>query len=138
MTDPEHDPRWAAVRAAGRRRVPTPPGLVERVLSSIENARSAEPLRLPFDGGSLSLSESAFLLLARTVADAEAAAMPGLWVSAVALAEGRLQVLATVRYGVAATEAADALRERITAELDRQLGARPPVADVHVVDVHPG
>ncbi|GAA3531752.1 hypothetical protein GCM10022222_13680 [Amycolatopsis ultiminotia] len=137
MTDPEHDPRWAAVRAAGRRRVPTPPGLVERVLRSLDGERSAEPLQLPSDGGTLSVSEPAFVLLARTVADTEAAAVPGLRVSAVALADSRLQVLATVRYGVVADEAADALRERITAELTRQLGAQSPVVDVHVVDVHP-
>ncbi|RJQ85250.1 hypothetical protein [Amycolatopsis panacis] len=137
MTDPERDPRWAAVRAARRHRVPTPPGLVERVLSSLDDARSARSVQLPSDKGLRSVTEPAFLRLARTVADAEAAAVPGMRVTAVALADERLQVLAAVRYGVIADEAADTLRARITAELDRQLGARPPVFDVHVVDVHP-
>lgn len=138
--DPERDPRWEQVRAAARTRVPTPPGLVERVLRSvngIRGRRGAPPLPLPSEGGSLSVSETVVVQLARAAAAEVAEAADGVHVSAVALDDGELQVLATVRFGVAADEAAELLRHRVTEELLRQLGSPPPPVNVHVVDVHP-
>lgn len=138
--DPERDPRWELVRAAARTRVPTPPGLVERVLRSVggvRGRRGAPPLPLPSEGGSLSIAETVVVQLARAAAAEVAEATDGVHVSAVALDDGELQVLATVRFGVAADEAAELLRRRVTEELQRQLGSPPPTVNVHVVDVHP-
>lgn len=138
--DPERDPHWELVRAAARRRVPTPPGLVERVLRSVSGVRGrrgAPPIALPSEGGSLSVSETVVVQLARAVAAEVAEATDGVHVSAVAFDDGELQVLATVRFGVAADEAAELLRDRVTEELERQLGSPPPTVNVHVVDVHP-
>lgn len=48
--DPREDPRWELVRAAAKRPVPTPPGLVERVLRSVGGVRgrlTAEPVEPP-------------------------------------------------------------------------------------------
>jgi uncharacterized alkaline shock family protein YloU len=102
--DPESDPRWNAVRAAARYRVPTPPGLVERVL-----ARTIATDRAPF----------------------------GVRISAVAVEDDVVQVLVSVRFGLIAATAAEALRRELTAGLSRQLGVAS-VVNVHVVDVHPG
>ncbi|WP_033291629.1 hypothetical protein [Amycolatopsis jejuensis] len=128
MTDPEQDPRWAAVRAAGRHPVPTPPGLVDRVLRSLDGVRGRS-VRF----GGVTMTEPEFLRIAREAA--ETARVPGLHVSTVALVGGRLQLLATVQFGVLADEAADLLRERLAAALAGQLGVRPPAVDVHVIDV---
>ncbi len=133
QTDPERDPRWDAVRAAARRRVPTPPGLVERVLRAVaRGGRTA--VAVPGDDGGLRITEQTVVRLAGTIAAGRAPA--GVRVSAVAVEDAIVQVLVSVRFGVVADEAAEALRREITAELSRQLGVATPV-NVHVVDVHP-
>ncbi|KDN21094.1 hypothetical protein [Amycolatopsis rifamycinica] len=128
--DPESDPRWDAVRAAARSRVPTPPGLVERVLRAVANNRRTE-LEVPGEAGRLRVTADVVDRLARTIA------ADGLLVSAVAVEDDVVQVLVSVRFGVVAGEAAEAFRRALTAELAGQLGVAW-VVNVHVVDVHPG
>jgi uncharacterized alkaline shock family protein YloU len=133
-TDPEQDPRWDAVRAAARRRVPTPPGLVERVLRAVaRGGRTA--LDVPGEAGSLWVTERVVGRLAGTIAADRAP--EGVRISAVAVEDDVVQVLVSVRFGVTADEAAETLRQEIAAELSRQLGVTTAV-NVHVVDVHPG
>jgi uncharacterized alkaline shock family protein YloU len=132
--NPERDPRWDAVRAAARLRVPTPPGLVERVLRAVARGRRTA-LEVPGEDGRLRVTERAVSRLARAIAAERAP--EGVRVSAVAVEDDVVQVLVSVRFGVTAGEAAEALRRELTAELSRRLGAGTAV-DVHVVDVHPG
>ncbi|MFI9451420.1 hypothetical protein [Amycolatopsis sp. NPDC052450] len=137
--DPRDDPRWEQVRAAASRPVPTPPGLVERVLRSVGGARgkhTTAPLDLPSAGGKTQVSERALVLMTRKLAAEIGRDLGGVHVSAVALEEDVLQVLVTVRFGVEAT-VADVLRRRVGAALTGQLGSAPPAINVHVVDVHP-
>lgn len=137
--DPRDDPRWEQVRAAASRPVPTPPGLVERVLRSVGGVRgkhTTAPLDLPSAGGKTQVSERALVLLTRKVATEIGRDLGGVHVSAVALEEDVLQVLVTIRFGVEAT-VADVLRRRVGAALTGQLGSSPPAINVHVVDVHP-
>jgi uncharacterized alkaline shock family protein YloU len=131
--DPESDPRWDAVRAAARRRVPTPPGLVERVLRAVARGRRTA-VEAPGEAGR-PRGESVLSRLARTIA-ADRAPF-GVRISAVAVEDDVVQVLVSVRFGVIADAAAEALRREITAGLSRQLGVAS-VVNVHVVDVHPG
>jgi uncharacterized alkaline shock family protein YloU len=134
LQDPERDPRWDAVRAAARRRVPTPPGLVERVLRAVARGRRTA-VEVPGEAGSLRVTENVVARLASAIAAERA---PGeVRVSAVAVEDDAVQVLVSVRFGVAADAVAEALRQEITVELSRQLGAAPAV-NVHVVDVHRG
>jgi len=133
-TDPEQDPHWDAVRAAARRRVPTPPGLVERVLRAVARGRRTA-LDVPGEAGRLRVTEQVVVRLAAAIAAARAPA--GVRISAVAVEDDVVQVLVSVRFGVTADEAAESLRQEITAELSRQLGVATAV-NVHVVDVHPG
>ncbi|MBE8516695.1 hypothetical protein ILP97_04040 [Amycolatopsis sp. H6(2020)] len=132
--DPERDPRWDAVRAAARRRVPTPPGLVERVLRAVARGRRTV-VEVPGEAGRLRVTEGVVDRLARTIA-ADRAPF-GVRISAVAVEDDVVQVLVSVRFGIIAGAAADALRREVTAELSRQLGVAS-VVNVHVVDVHPG
>jgi uncharacterized alkaline shock family protein YloU len=132
--DPESDPRWDAVRAAARRRVPTPPGLVERVLRAVARGRRTA-VEVPGESGRLRVAEGVVDRLARTIA-ADRAPF-GVRISAVAVEDDVVQVLVSVRFGVIADAAAEALRREITAGLSRQLGVAS-VVNVHVVDVHPG
>ncbi|WP_410654791.1 hypothetical protein [Amycolatopsis sp. lyj-112] len=137
--DPRDDPRWEQVRAAANRPVPTPPGLVERVLRSVGGVRGGHttpPLDLPSAGGKTQVSERALVLMTRKLAAEAGRGIGGVHVSAVALEGEVLQVLVTVRFGVEAA-AADLLRHRVTEALTRQLGSPPPAVNVHVVDVHP-
>ncbi|WP_326947756.1 hypothetical protein OG439_02815 [Amycolatopsis sp. NBC_01307] len=131
--DPEQDPRWDAVRAAARRRVPTPPGLVERVLRTVARGRRTA-VDVPGEEGSLRVTERVIGRLASAIAAARAPA--GVRISAVAVEDDVVQVLVSVRFGLTADEAAETLRREITAELARQLGVAT-VVNVHVVDVHP-
>ncbi len=131
--DPEQDPRWDAVRAAARRRVPTPPGLVERVLRTVARGRRTA-VDVPGEEGSLRVTERVVGRLASAIAEARAPA--GVRISAVAVEDDVVQVLVSVRFGLTADEAAETLRREITAELARQLGVAT-VVNVHVVDVHP-
>jgi uncharacterized alkaline shock family protein YloU len=134
LQDPERDPRWDAVRAAARRRVPTPPGLVERVLRAVARGRRTA-VEVPGEAGSLRVTENVVARLASAIAAERA---PGeVRVSAVAVEDDAVQVLVSVRFGVAADAVAEELRQEITVELSRQLGAAPAV-NVHVVDVHRG
>ncbi|MEV4057583.1 Asp23/Gls24 family envelope stress response protein [Amycolatopsis sp. NPDC049688] len=132
--DPERDPRWDAVRAAARRRVPTPPGLVERVLRAVARGRRTA-IDVPGEGGRLRITGDVVTRLAETIAADRAP--DGVRVSAVAVEDDVVEVLVSVRFGVVADEAAETLRRDITAELARQLGTATAV-NVHVVDVHPG
>ncbi|WP_103350523.1 hypothetical protein [Amycolatopsis sp. CA-128772] len=132
--DPESDPRWDAVRAAARRRVPTPPGLVERVLRAVARGRRTA-VDVPGEAGRLRVTEGVVTRLARTIAAERAP--DGVRVSAVAVEDDVVEVLVSVRFGVVADEAAEGLRRDVTAELARQLGTATTV-NVHVVDVHPG
>ncbi|MGW3961199.1 hypothetical protein ACWED2_15370 [Amycolatopsis sp. NPDC005003] len=132
--DPERDPRWDAVRAAARRRVPTPPGLVERVLRAVARGRRTA-VEVPGEAGRLRVTEGVVDRLARTIAVDRAPF--GVRISAVAVEDDVVQVLVSVRFGMVADVAAEALRREVTAELSRQLGV-PSVVNVHVVDVHPG
>jgi uncharacterized alkaline shock family protein YloU len=132
--DPESDPRWDAVRAAARRRVPTPPGLVERVLRAVARGRRTA-VEVPGERGRLRVAEDVVDRLARTIAADRAPY--GVRISAVAVEDGVVQVLVSVRFGLIADAAAEALRREITAGLSRQLGVAS-VVNVHVVDVHPG
>lgn len=137
-TDPRDDPRWEAVRATAAATVPTPPGLISRVLRSVRGARGTkhgEPVVLDEEGGRLQISEHALVMLARTRAVALAGEIGGVYVSAVALEGGGLEVLVAMRYGVAIDDAADTLRLRLTRALADQLGPRVPPVSVHAVDV---
>ena len=138
--DPRDDPRWELVRAAARTTVPTPPGLVARVLNSVHGLRGQllpEPIEIPFDGGRLRVGGRVIVLIARRLGAEFARELDGVHVSAVALDADGLQVLIAVRYGVAADEAAALLRTRIREGLTDQLGAPAPPVHVHIVDVHP-
>ncbi|WP_329049442.1 Asp23/Gls24 family envelope stress response protein [Amycolatopsis sp. NBC_01488] len=132
--DPERDPRWDAVRAAARRRVPTPPGLVERVLRAVARGRRTA-VEVPGETGSLRVTGTVVARLASAIAAERAP--EGVRVSAVAVEDDAVQVLVSVRFGLTADAAAEALRQAITAELSRRLGVATTV-NVHVVDVHPG
>jgi hypothetical protein len=138
--DPRDDPRWELVRAAARTTVSTPPGLVNRVLQSVRGLRGhllSAPIDIPFEGGKLRVSERVVVLIARRLGAELARELDGVHVSAVALEADGLQVLITVRYGVAADEAAALLRTRLRAGIGDQLGAPAPPVHVHIVDVHP-
>jgi uncharacterized alkaline shock family protein YloU len=132
--DPESDPRWDAVRAAARRRVPTPPGLVERVLRAVARGRRTA-VDVPGEEGRLCVTGDVVTRLAGTIAADRAP--DGVRVSAVAAEDDVVEVLVSVRFGVVADEAAEALRREVATELARQLGSAMAV-NVHVVDVHPG
>ncbi|AGM05245.1 hypothetical protein [Amycolatopsis keratiniphila] len=137
--DPRDDPRWQQVRAAASRPVPTPPGLVERVLRSVSGVRGGHtttPLDLPSSGGKTQVSERALVLMTRNLAAEIGRELGGVHVSAVALEEDVLQVLVTIRFGVEAA-VAELLRHRVSTALSGQLGSAPPTINVHVVDVHP-
>ncbi|WP_158894374.1 hypothetical protein [Amycolatopsis anabasis] len=137
--DPRDDPRWELVRAAARRPVPTPYGLITRVLRSVQGVRGrllAEPFELPLDGDRLRIGERVLVLLARRLGAELGRAIGGVHVSAVALEQNGLEVLATVRYGVAADEAAESLRHLLGEALAAQIGAGAPPVNVHIVDVH--
>ncbi len=128
------------MRAAARSTVSTPPGLIARVLRSVNGVRGrllAGQIDLPLDGDRLRVSERVLVLLARRLGAELGRAIGGVHISAVAMEADGLQVLATVRYGVAADEAAASLRARLRDALTAQLGAVPPPVNVHIVDVHP-
>jgi uncharacterized alkaline shock family protein YloU len=131
--DPERDPRWDAVRAAARRRVPTPPGLVDRVLRAVARDRTA--VDVPGEAGGLRVTERAVGRLAGTIAADRAP--EGVRITALAVEDDVVEVLVSVRFGVPAGEAAEVLRQELTAELTRRLGVATTV-NVHVVDVHRG
>ncbi|MFT7840621.1 hypothetical protein Q5530_31140 [Saccharothrix sp. BKS2] len=127
--------RWRAVRRTAVTPVPTPPGLVDRVLGAVRGARPVgEPVVLEQEGGRLTVSAGAVLAVSRRLA-VDLAAGFDLRVRGAAVEAGRLQVLVAARYGTAAVEAADALRVRLAAELAARLGAVAPAVDVHLVDI---
>jgi hypothetical protein len=137
--DPRDDPRWELVRAAARRPVPTPYGLIARVLRSVHGVRGrlrAEPMELPLDGDLLRIGERTLVLLARRLGAELARSIGGVQVAAVAMEDNGLEVLAIVRYGIAADEAAERLRARLREALGAQIGAAAPPVNVHIVDVH--
>jgi hypothetical protein len=110
------------------------------VLQSVQGLRGQllpAPIDLPFEGGRLRVSERAVVLIARRLGAELTRELDGVHVSAVALEPDGLQVLITVRYGVAADEAAALLRTRLRDGLGDLLGAPAPPVHVHIVDVHP-
>jgi hypothetical protein len=138
-SDPREDPQWELVRAAARSVVPTPPGLIARVFRSVQGVRgrlSSSSLELSWDGDRLSITERALVLLTRRLGIEISQSIGGLHISAVAMDENELQVLVTVHYGIAAIEAAEALRTRLSEELVKQVGAETPPISVHIIDVH--
>ncbi|RZQ61351.1 hypothetical protein [Amycolatopsis suaedae] len=140
MSDPRQDPHWELVRAAAHQVVRTPPGLVSRVLRSVNGLRGRfgdEPIEIPQEGGTLRIGRRALVLLTRTHGADLAARIGGIHVSAVDFAEGALDVLVTLRYGVTGTTATAELRTRLRAVLTDVLGVDPPPVNVHIADVHP-
>ncbi|WP_216205529.1 hypothetical protein [Amycolatopsis aidingensis] len=136
--DPRQDPRWGLVEAAARVPVPTPPGLISRVLRSVHGLRGrrlADPLELEQEGGRLHVGERALVLFTRTLGS-ELGARLGVHISAVALEPTGLEVLLTVRYGIAANEAAETLRGRLREALVAEFGPAAPPVSVHIADVH--
>ena len=85
----------------------------------------------------LRISERVVVILARKLGADIGAEVGGVHVSAVAMEDGGLEVLLTVRYGVPAAEAADALRRRLGEKLAEHLGRPGPPVNVHITDVHP-
>lgn len=123
--------RWRLVRRAAVTPVPTPPGLVDRVLGAV---RGGPPVVLDQEGGRLTVSGQVVLAVSRRLA-ADLAGGFDLRVRGAAVEDGRLQVLVAARYGTAAVEAADALRARLAEELAARLGPAAPVVDVHLIDI---
>ncbi|PRX51337.1 hypothetical protein B0I33_101490 [Prauserella shujinwangii] len=137
--DPLDDPQWEWVRATARAPVPTPPGLIERVLRSVHGVRGglpAEPLEIAQEGGRLRVGERAVVLLTRRLGADLAARIGGLHVSAVAFEAGVLEVVVTVEYGLGADTAAETLRIRLQAALRAELGPAAPAVNVHIADVY--
>jgi hypothetical protein len=139
--DPLRDPQWDLVRAAAGTPVPTPPGLVARVLRSVHGVRGtllAEPLEYQQEHGRLQIGERALVLLTRRLGKELGASIGDVHVSAVGLEPDGLDVLVTVRYGVAATDVAARLRTRLTQALHAVVGPEVPTVNVHIADVHTG
>lgn len=137
--DPREDPRWELVRAAARAPVTTPPGLIERVLRSVNGMRGrllAEPVAVEQAGGSLVIGERALVLLCRKLAVQAAREIGGLHVWATALDRDGFEVLVAVRYGMPAGAAADRLGRDVHRRMTDMVGARVPVVNVHIADVH--
>lgn len=137
--DPRQDAHWSAVRAAATAPAPTPPGLVARVLTSVRGMRGkllAEGIEVPQDGGTLRVGERAIVALTRQAGSEMGAAMGGIYVSAVSLEPGGLEVLIAVRYGIPASTMVERLRVRLAAELAQHLGSAAPPLSLHIVDVY--
>lgn len=131
--------RWEAVRETAVTPVPTPPGLVTRVLAAVHGVRprlGSTPVEFDQDGGRVRVSERAVLAVCRQVA-VEAAAGLGLHVRGTAVEDGHLQVLVVARYPAPAIAAADELRSTLAAELLDHLGDAAPVVHVHLIDIAP-
>lgn len=136
--DPRQDPRWVWVQQAARVPVATPPGLVERVLTSVRGTRgqSARPVVLEQDRGEVRVADWAVERLARGRSDEVAEALGGLRISHVGWDNKAMTVRVRVRYGVAAVEAAERLRAAVAEQLAAQLGASAPAVRVNVADVY--
>jgi len=137
-SDPREDPQWELVRAAAKRPVPTPAGLVSRVFRSVQGVRGrllSSPLELEVDGDRLSVTERTLVLLTRRLTQEEGQELGGIHLSAVALDQDELQVLVTIDYGVSAVDTAETLRTNVSRELIKQLGTSAPPVNVHVIDV---
>ncbi|MDV6011391.1 hypothetical protein [Haloechinothrix sp. LS1_15] len=137
--DPRQDPRWRLVRAAARRPVPTPAGLVDRVLRSVRAMRDrvlVEPLEVPQDRGDLRIGGRALVTLCRGAGMELADEYGGVRVLAVSLEPEGFDVLLSVRFGVPADLAADHLSCRLRQRLGALVGVTVPPVNVHVVDVH--
>ncbi|WP_051400231.1 hypothetical protein [Haloechinothrix halophila] len=136
--DPRDDPRWRLVRAAARTPVPTPPGLLDRVLRSVNGLRGSlqgEPVVVQQARGRLRIGEHALALLCRHIAVRTARDIDGVHVWAVAIDPDGFEVLITVRYGVAAGDAADRLVRDVHHSLVGLVGTSLPVINVHIADV---
>ncbi|MBW4717461.1 hypothetical protein KZQ38_09815 [Saccharothrix sp. SC076] len=133
----ELERRWSAVRETAVTPVPTPPGLVERVLAAVRGVRprpAGAPVEVDREGGRTSVAERAVLAVCRQAA-VDLAGDLGLHVRATAVEDGELQVLVTARYPAPAVVAADDLRTALDRELRARLGVAL-VVHVHLIDVH--
>ena len=133
----ELEPRWTAVRESATTPVPTPPGLVTRVLAAVHGVRpklGSVSAEFDQDGGRTRVSEQAVLAVCRLLA-VELAAGYGLHVRGTAVEDGRLQVLVVARYPTPAIPAADELRERLARALLSHLGDAAPVVHVHLTAI---
>ncbi len=136
--DPRDDPRWRLVRAAARTPVATPPGLIDRVLRSVDGLRGSprgEPVIVQQARGQLRIGEHALVLLCRHAAVQASRDIDGVHVWVVALDPDGFQVLITVRYGTVAGAAADRLGRDVHSRLADLTGTRIPVINVHIADV---
>ncbi|CCH29220.1 hypothetical protein ABZ816_38395 [Actinosynnema sp. NPDC047251] len=135
----ELERRWAAVRETAVTPVPTPPGLVTRVLAAVHGVRprlGSTPVEFDQDGGRVRVSERAVLAVCRQLA-VELAAELGLHVRGTDVEDGQLQVLVAARYPAPAIAAADDLRSRLAHDLVAHLGDAAPVVHVHLIDIAP-
>ncbi|RKT53501.1 anti-sigma factor family protein [Saccharothrix australiensis] len=133
----ELEARWAAVRQVAVTPVPTPPGLVSRVLAAVHGVRprpGSPPVEFDQDGGRVSVSERAVLAVCRRLA-VDLATRLGLHVRGTAVADGGLQVLVAARYPMPAVAVSEELRAQLAHELRAQLGDAAPVVHVHLIDI---
>ncbi|MEU4806465.1 hypothetical protein [Actinosynnema sp. NPDC023587] len=131
--------RWDAVRETAVVAVPTPPGLVIRVLAAVRGIRprlGAPPVEFVQDGDRVRVAERAVLAVCRQLA-VEAAAELDLHVRGTAVEDGQLQVLVAARYPDPAIAAADELRSKVARQLLAHLGDAAPVVHVHLIDIAP-
>ncbi|MEV0675782.1 hypothetical protein AB0I60_04575 [Actinosynnema sp. NPDC050436] len=135
----ELERRWSAVRETAVTPVPTPPGLVNRVLAAVHGVRprlGGTPVEFGQEGGRVRVSERAVLAVCRQLA-VDAATPLGLHVRGTAVEDGQLQVLVTAKYPSPAITAADDLRTTLARELLTHLGDAAPVVHVHLIDIAP-
>jgi hypothetical protein len=133
--------RWALVRRAAGTPVPTPPGLVPRVLASVRELRAVRHLsgvELAQPGGRLRVAGTAVLLLARGLVREFANDRPGVALRGLTVDEDGLRVQLALPYdGASIAGTAAELRAWLRRGLAEHLGEAVPVIDVHVVDVLP-
>ncbi|MBB5958359.1 hypothetical protein FHS29_004967 [Saccharothrix tamanrassetensis] len=133
----ELEDRWSSVRLVAVTPVPTPPGLVSRVLAAVHGVRprlGSAPAGFDQDGGRVSVAERAVLAVCRRLA-VELATGLGLHVRGTAVEDGELQVLVAARYPAPAISVADELRSQLSRELVEHLGDAAPVVHVHLIDI---
>lgn len=136
--DPRTDPAWNLVRAAADHPLPPPPGLVDRVLRSVNGARgrlSSEPLAVRQDRGWLRVRERALVALCRQAGVESAQRIGGVAISAVGMTDDGFVVEIAVRFGVAADVAAERLRADVHQRVTDLVGLPIGPVNVVVVDV---
>jgi hypothetical protein len=136
----ELDGRWDLVRRLASTPLPTPAGLVSRVLTSVRDLRPrrfAPGVELAEPGGSLRVGAPAVVLLGRQLFREFAAERREIALRTLAVAEDGLQVRVALRYGTPIAEVAAELREWLSSGLRMHLGDAVPAIHVHVDDVLP-